>query len=289
LSKPVVTAKLKRTFHVIPKYNALGVSFLSASDRRKLLLVGEKNSPKVSLFRTADDEHVLTVNLPFGDQLSDAAWTPIKINIVYTNTLGTYVCVVSVNGGIIARTRKYAATNKPSYISVSSDNIYIALGYNGIVLSRDDGMTWTRLLPSPNSIPAYAIKVPTANHTEELWVLENQLSSVNYRLRTYKIDSQSGDILINSSRDITQFHSPANKNGVFKLVYDGDRNVYVLSMGSVKSVVVFSINRDYVCQLLLYQDAVYPIQSLAVSKQRDYLYLGMMHGYIGVYSLSYNS
>jgi hypothetical protein len=274
---------------VIPKYNALGIPFLSASDRLKLLLVGDRHSAKISLF-TAEGVHVATVDLPFGDQLYDAAWTPIRDNIVYTNTLGTYVCVMSVNGDIIAHKRNYVATNKLNYISVSSDNIiYIALGYNGIVLSRDDGMTWTRLQPSPNSIPAYAIKVSTTNHTDELWVLESQLSSINNRLRTYKIDSQSGDILINSSRNFTQLHSAANENGVFKLVHDGNKNVYVLSMSSPKRVSVLSVNRDYTCQMVLDHDAVKPIQSLVVSKQRDYMYLGMLHGYIGVYSLSYNS
>jgi hypothetical protein len=293
VSKSVVSAKHIRTFYVTMKYNVIAsIFFLSASHRRKLLLVGDKLSTKVSLF-TAEGEHAATVDLPFSDQLSDAAWIPIKDNIVYTNALGTNACVMSVTGDLIARTRNYLPTTKPSYISVSSDDIsYIALGYNGIILSTDDGVTWTRLQPSPNGTPAYAIKVSTANHTaDELWVLENQLTSFNYRLRTYKIDLQSGDILVNSSRDFAQFHSAASENDIFKLVYDGNKNVYVWSISSAKSVSVMSVNGDYVCRTFLYLDTVraIPIQSLAVNKQRDYLYLGMLQGYVGVYSLSYNS
>jgi hypothetical protein len=244
---------------------------------------------KISVF-TAEGEHVSTVDLPLGDQLSDVAWTPIRDNIVYTNILSNDACVISVNGNIIARTNIYSSSRyRP--VSVSSDNIYIALAYNGIVLSRDDGMTWTRLQHTLNKFItlACAIKVSTANHTDELWLLENQLSSPNYRLRAYKIDSQSGNILINSSRDITQFKPAAYKPGVFKLAYDGERNVYVLLDNGERSVSLLSVNGDYVCLLFSHLDVVNRIQSLAVSKQQDYLYLGMKLGYIGVYALSYST
>jgi hypothetical protein len=195
LSKPVVSATLLRTFHVPVKYMyyAYGVSSLSISDRHKLLLVGDKHSSKVP-FVTAEGEYVATVVLPQGNQLSDAAWTPIRDNIVYTTITNNDACVMSVSGELIARTQTYFSTSRS--ISVSSDNIiYIALGYNGIVLSRDDGMTWSRLLPSPTNTPVYAIKVSSAYHTDELWLLESTFSSVNYGLRAYKIDSQSGHIL----------------------------------------------------------------------------------------------
>jgi hypothetical protein len=275
------------------KYNVIQVSFLAASDRRKLLLVGDRHSVKISLF-TAQGAHAASVDLPLGDQLSDVAWTPIRDNIVYTNILNNDACVMSVNGNIIARTNIYSSSRyRP--IGVSSDNnIYIALGYNGIVMSTDDGMTWSRLQHALSrlSLPAYAIKVSTANHTaDELWVLENhQLTSFNYRLRAYKTDSQSGSIVINSSRDIAQFKPVAYDTGTFKLVYDGDRHVYaVLSENGEKGVSVLSVYGDYVCQLLSPLDVVTPVQSLAVSKQRDYLYLGMNLGYISVYALSYNS
>jgi hypothetical protein len=50
---------------------------------------------------------------------------------------------------------------------------------------------------------------------------------------------------------------------------------------------VLSVNGAYVCQLFANKDVVTPIWSVAVSKQRDYLYLGMNSGYISVYALNY--
>jgi hypothetical protein len=289
-----VSAKLVRSFQVDTR--AHSVSSLSVSRRTGLLLIGEMHSTNVFLY-TMEGKNVSSISLPQGDKLSDVAWTPLRDNIVYTGKnselgLNDAICVMSVNGVVIARTKWFYSVSH--YISVSSDNtIYITHIVHGLSVSKDDGITWTRVQPillnsQPKWEVEYAIKVSNANHTaDELWSLERTFSGYNYRLRACKLDSQSGNVL-NSWRNITQFTSAANNYDIFKLLYDGDSNVYMLSSSGEKSLSVFSVNGDYVCQLFSFKDYVIPIRSLAVSRQRDFLYLGTNSRYISVYALSYD-
>ncbi len=271
----------------LPQLNnelSCGVSILSVSSGGQLL-VGQYRDSQLNVYST-DGDHVTSIDLPGGDRLVDAAWTP-RGNIVYT----TYdkVAVMSQSGDVVAQQQMIHSW----YVYVSSDDvIYLADYMNGVHKSTDDGVTWTCVFKSPDGWHfRQIIKVSIDNYTDEFWTRE--YNTVSQCLSVYTLDNR----LVNGELtwcDVTlPDHTPVDFH-CGRLAFDGHTNIFMTDFDN-RAVHVWSVSGQYERQLLSSQHFttndtnVFP-QRLAIDHQRGHvMYVGKSDKTIGVYELTYES
>lgn len=262
-------------------YLAKNVYILSVSSDGQLL-VGRLFDVQLHVYST-DGGYVASIDVPGGDRLRNAVWTP-RGNIVYTTTSSNKVVVVSRSGDVIARKKM----TDPSRISVSLDDvIYLADGKNGVYQSIDDGVTWSQVFKSPDKARCIqVITVSTSNYTDDMWTIE--FSGWRYRLRVYTVDRR----LVNNGvtwHDVT-FGNVAYLEINSRLAFDGNSNMFLLRqrpLSKCTEVHVFSVSGQYERRLLSEQQFSDSISAdLAVHNQLMYV---ATDANVGVYALTYES
>jgi hypothetical protein len=227
------------------------------------------------LICNAEGDLIALVPLPFPHQLQDAAWTPLKSNIIciLLNSGGQLV-ILSTTGTILKRVNM----RLPQHLSVSSDNvIYVTEEDDGVSQSTDDGKTWSRIIDKPRIGWGYifAIRLCIKN-TTNTWVIEYRHDA--QRLRIYSSTS---------SRDVTLPSNTSFSLHASKLLFDGDSDVYMSDYHN-RAVHVWSVHGQYEYKLL-FGNYAHSISCLAINKQRSYMYLGIENGFISTFTVQWAS
>jgi hypothetical protein len=224
------------------------------------LLVGKDGGKQLHVC-SENGELVKSLTVPFDDALIDAVWSPHEHHIVYTTYDTEKTMVMSVFGDIMHQ----AKLNFPRYLSVSPDSdIYVTSIPQGIYCSTDNGTTWHRLVSERGWRFGQALKVTPNNVLSNytIWAIETDYT--DYRLSIYTPDKQTWTDVVLPNAQVKLFNS--------RMVFDGHTNIYMSDWHN-KAVHVWSVNGQYVRQLVSPQDLNYSPENLALNRQRSVLYV----------------
>ncbi len=274
----VTSAKHTRDFTVEQiKSGKYGVTVLSVSSDGQLL-VGQSHDRQLHVY-SADGSHVSSVDLPDGDTLKDAVWTP-RGNIVYSADNSKRVVTMTRQGHIIQHTKGFV----PNYFTVSADNvIYVAVTRSGVYQSTDDGVTWSLVFKLADDWGcAHAIKVSTDSNTDVFWTAEYS-GSDKRRLRMYTVDKRQANANATWS-DVSHVTVDLPTN----LAYDGHTNIFIRNFAN-KAVHVWSVSGQYERQLV--SQLTNGPQRVAVDscQHGHVMYVGRGQGTVSVFELTYES
>jgi hypothetical protein len=277
----VTSAQRKRNFTVEQvKGGKCGVTVLSMSSDGQLL-VGQYQDRQLHVY-SGEGSHVTSINLLDGDTLLEAVWTP-RCHIVYTADNSSNVVVMTQRGDVIAQTN----TLVPFRLSISTDDvIYLADYRTGVYQSIDDGVTWSHVFNVDDGWHCVqVIKVSSGSNTQVFWTTEMlSADATKWRLRVYTVDKRKVDDNVTWRNVTLPSHVTVNLQQS-KLAYDGYTNMFVTDYHN-KAVHVWTVSKQYVCQLVSSQQLVGSPRRVVVDSQRGHLmYVGQGGGTVGVFEL----
>ena len=244
----------------------MGINILSLFNNK--LLVSREGLCKLFIYGL-EGGHISTITTNNHDNLLDATWTHSG-NIVYTADNNHIVAVMSESGKFITA---HTHIKFPRYLSVSNDGIvYLASYKTGVYQSTDDGASWNLVFKSTDGWNCWQVIKVTNNHSDDFWALEKK--GYNCHLRVYNVDRRLSDGNV-TWRDINVPTTDGKHIDLLdsRLLHDGNMNIF-LNDWENKAVHVFSVNGQYLSQLLSSQHIKYNPYRLAVDRERQLLYVG---------------
>jgi hypothetical protein len=239
------------------------------------------------------------------EELRDASWTPGG-NIVYTTA--RKVVAMTPSGTVMTETEM----KNPRMLSVSTDDvIYLADFESGVYESRDEGVSWSKVLESGGDGWGCweVIKVKTSDDCDDLWTLENKsmYGKWVYRVRVYSVkrglgeDVSVGEVVeVREVRVRTSEGREVELNGWSRLAYDGKRAMLLSEWSDRENKktlvdVLSSVRGEYLGLLLCIDDEMDErVFGLAVDVERDVVYVGYGkergggEGKVGVFKMTYD-
>lgn len=224
------------------------------------------------LYVYCDDDLVQSLTIPFNDAAYDAVWSPREQHHIVCTTDNTRKAVVlSVSGDVVHQTQMVY----PMYLSVSADNdIYVACQSDGVYYSTDNGATWNRLVSKRGLWQfEFALEVAPDNllSNYSVWIIESNNRSKKtpvWRLSIYTPRRTWTDVVLPN----TQVNVENSR-----MTFDGHTNIYMTDWNNT-AVHVWSVNGQYVRQLLSSQDLKFRPENVALNKQLTKLYVAVALG-----------
>ena len=241
------------------------------------LLVGEGGkSNKLLVYNTETARLSKIATVTHQPEIKDATWTPRgSILIVVHNVL----VVLTLSGKVISRSNKMPS---PISVTASSDGIlYVSDFLTGLHKSGDDGVSWTLVVECKFCVDI--AKVIT-DHSEDFWTREQVGDYNHWRLRIYSFDLKLSNSNV-TRRDVNIYktiisHQWSNN----KLATDGSANIFLLDLYH-QAVFTYSVDGQYQCKLLMLDEINKQMQSIAIDRKRQVLYVGRNTGLVSVFKL----
>ena len=250
------------------------------------LLVGSTKLFLHQLFITSREGlHYSTIQISTSyESPYDATWTPLG-NILYTLASTGMVVLISESGKFITENTKMI---RPRGLSVSYDNIIHLVDSLGVYQSTDDGVSWSLVFNLPEEASCWhAIKV-NANYSEDYWTFEewtDKSYKSNYRVRVYSVTKRLPDSSV-KWKDVNFIAGKHVDNRILnKLSFYDNKNI-VLTNHENKTVNLLSVNDQYNCQLLSFNQINSHPWITVADKKRSLLYIGLDYAIVSVFKLS---
>jgi hypothetical protein len=267
-----------------------------SSDGRRLL-AGYYDERQLHIYNITDTDstYVRSLQLPGGKALfEDAVWAPYNGSIVCsTNDARWPVLVMSVFGDVIANVvNEQGLMKRGGCFSVASDNIIYYASSVFIFQSKDNGVTWKRVITLQKTFYARQLQAITVasnkSDSNDILVIKSN-GNGHWRMCVYTTTNRydTGGCL--TWCDITLPPSIREKETKIRvedvrLAFDGHTYIYVPDSYN-KSVHVWSVDGQYHGHLLTTHLC---IETLALDTQRHVMYVGQKKGVVSVFSLQYN-
>ena len=286
------------------KKEGCGVSILSVLKGQLLV-----SSWRLKELYVMSENGDLLSTVKVSEELRDASWTPGG-NIVYTTYWSNKVVAMTPSGTVMTETEM----REPCRLSVSTDDvIYLANGESGVYESRDEGVSWSKVLESGgDGWGCYeVIKVKTSDDCDDLWTRERKFmdGKVTWRMRVYSVkrglgeDVSVGEVVeVREVRVRTSEGREVELSGWSVLAYDGKRAMLLSEWSDRENKktlvhVLSSVRGEYLGLLLCVDDEMEEARvfGLAVDVERDVVYVGYGNergggkGKVGVFRMTYGN
>ena len=256
------------------------------------------------LFIIKESRFSSTIQINDSKSTEDAIWTT-RGNIaciILKEDEETEVVVMSDHGKVIVVHTKMTSAQR---FSVSYDKIIYLTGLKGVYESKDDGMSWNIILKSKGKVFIFqAIKVMAIDHTENYWILSENIDSDRQKL-LYAVNMRHNDNEIGTNHIVTvKDERRSQSNEIWRninitttngsqielsgsmLEFDGNMNIFLSDVQN-KAVYVFLANGQYHRQLLSSLDIEKAPKRIAFNSKHQLLYLGQQSCIVNVYKLTY--